>query len=113
MNKEATPLGDTNGPRSLRARWVVCGTMRLETAMHLGGEPTDRTDMQVLRDPREGAPLLPGSTLAGALRSALADRLAGYGSDEPEAVAELFGGRRGSRRVPRRAACRARRPSGP
>lgn len=95
MNERCMPLDDALPARALRARWVVCGTLRLETAMHLGGEANERVDMPVLRDPREGAPLLPGSTFAGALRNALADRLAGYGADEPEAVSALFGGRRG------------------
>jgi CRISPR/Cas system CSM-associated protein Csm3 (group 7 of RAMP superfamily) len=95
MNEAHMPLDDAMPARTLRARWVVSGTLRLETAMHLGGEATERVDMPVLRDPRGGGPLLPGSTLAGALRNALADRLMGYGTDEPEAVSDLFGGGRG------------------
>lgn len=89
------PLNDAMPPRSLAARWVVRGTLTIETALHLGGEGTERVDMPVLRDPRDGKPLLPGTTFAGALRSALADRLAGYGQVEPEEVAALFGGARG------------------
>ena len=95
MTGHALPLDDAMPGRKLRARWVVCGTFALETAMHLGGEGTDRVDMPVLRDPRDGAPLLPGTTLAGALRNALADRLAGYGEEEPNTVFALFGGGRG------------------
>ncbi len=88
-------LNDAMPPRPLTARWVVRGTLTLETALHLGGEGTERVDMPVLRDPRDGRPLLPGTTFAGALRSALADRLAGYGKAEPKEVATLFGGARG------------------
>jgi CRISPR/Cas system CSM-associated protein Csm3 (group 7 of RAMP superfamily) len=88
-------LDDAMPGRTFRARWVIRGVLRLETATHLGGEPTERVDMPVLRDPRSGGPLLPGTTLAGSLRNALADRLTGYGGDEPEAVSDLFGGRRG------------------
>jgi len=95
MSEPRMPLDDAMSGRTLHARWVVSGMLRLETAMHLGGEANERVDMPVLRDPRDGGPLLPGSTLAGALRNALADRLAGYGVDEPEAVSALFGGRRG------------------
>jgi len=89
------PLKDPMPPRPLAARWVVRGTLTIETALHLGGEGAERVDMPVLRDPREGKPLLPGTTFAGALRSALADRLAGYGQLEPPEVAALFGGARG------------------
>lgn len=89
------PLRDAMPPRPVSARWVICGTLMVETALHLGGEGDERVDMPVLRDPREGKPLLPGTTLAGALRSALADRLAGYGQVEPPEVATLFGGSRG------------------
>ena len=88
-------LDDAMPHRPIHARWVICGNLRLETAMHLGGEATERVDMPVLRDPRGGAPLLPGTTLAGALRSALADRLVGYGAEEPGGVPALFGGGRG------------------
>ncbi len=89
------PLNDAMPPRPLATRWVIRGTLTLETALHLGGEGAERVDMPVLRDPRDGKPLLPGTTFAGALRSALADRLAGYGQDERPQVAALFGGARG------------------
>jgi CRISPR/Cas system CSM-associated protein Csm3 (group 7 of RAMP superfamily) len=89
------PLNDAMSPRPLTARWVLCGTLTLETALHLGGEGGEQVDMPVLRDLREGRPLLPGTTLAGALRSALADRLAGYGAPEPPEVGALFGSTRG------------------
>lgn len=88
-------LDDAMPPRPLCARWVIRGTLTTESALHLGGEGTERVDMPVLRDPRDGRPLLPGTTFAGALRSALADRLAGYGEGEAPEVAALFGGTRG------------------
>lgn len=90
------PLNDALPARGLIARWVIRGTLTLETAMHLGGEEGERVDMSVLRDPLSGDPLLPGTTLAGALRDALADHLAGYRQEEPSEVAQLFGGARGS-----------------
>jgi CRISPR/Cas system CSM-associated protein Csm3 (group 7 of RAMP superfamily) len=89
------PLNDPQEPRKLNARWMICGTLRLETALHLGGEETERVDMSILRDAGDGKPLLPGTTLTGALRNALADWLAGYAKDEPREVAALFGGARG------------------
>ncbi len=95
MSKETNPLGDAMLGRKLAARWVVRGTLTLDTAMHLGGEATERVALTVLRDPRQGKPLLPGTTFAGALRNALADRLKGYGRKESAGVTELFGGARG------------------
>lgn len=89
------PLNDAMPPRPLATRWVIRGTLTLETALHLGGGSGEQVDMPVLRDARDGKPLLPGTTLAGALRSALADRLAGYGEPELPEVAVLFGGARG------------------
>lgn len=89
------PLNDAMGARLLAARWVIQGRLTLVTALHLGGGESDTVDMPVLRDGRTGAPLLPGTTLAGAFRNALADRLNGYGSCEPDEVSGLFGGRRG------------------
>lgn len=100
MTDHTPALADAMPGRSLRARWVVCGTLRVETAMHLGGGGTDHVDMPVLRDPRSQAPLLPGTTLAGALRNGLFDRLFGYGDHEPgpkgglDPVSALFGGTR-------------------
>jgi CRISPR/Cas system CSM-associated protein Csm3 (group 7 of RAMP superfamily) len=89
------PLNDAMSPRRLVARWVVCGQLTLETAIHLGGEGDEKVDMPVLREAREGRPLLPGTTFAGALRSALTDRLVGYGEPEPPEIAALFGATRG------------------
>lgn len=92
MNQK--PLNDAMDSRTLAARWVIRGTLTLETAMHLAGEEGERVDMSVLRDPRDGKPLLPGTTLAGALRNALADRLAGYGREESAEVSLLLGAAR-------------------
>jgi CRISPR/Cas system CSM-associated protein Csm3 (group 7 of RAMP superfamily) len=78
----------------MAARWIITGEMRLETAAHLGGEVDTSVDMAVLRDPKEGVPLLPGTSLAGALRSHLADVLGGYRSHEKKEVSALFGAAR-------------------
>ncbi len=87
------------GARRLRSRWVVTATLRSLAPLHLGGG-TGQQDLSVVRDlagddpSRPGEPLLLGSTLAGALRSHLTDRLAGYGSAEPPEVGALFGAAR-------------------
>jgi len=81
--------------RSMVARWVITGTMTLESAAHFGGEGEGFSDMQILRDPKDGVPLLPGTSLAGALRSYLADVIGGYCSKEQPEVAALFGAARG------------------
>lgn len=74
----------------MESRWVITGQMRLLTAAHFGGTATGALDMPILRDP-DGQPFLPGTSLAGALRSHLADVLGGYRSSEDPRVAKLFG----------------------
>jgi len=81
--------------RPLVARWVITAEAVLESAAHFGGQGNELTDMPLIRDAREGTPLLPGTSLAGALRGCLADYLAGYTSPEPADVVQLFGGSRG------------------
>jgi CRISPR/Cas system CSM-associated protein Csm3 (group 7 of RAMP superfamily) len=88
-------IENAGGIRSMAARWVVTGDMRLETAAHFGGESEGFADMIVLRDPLDGVtPLLPGTSLAGALRSHLADVFGGYYSAEYPDIAQLFGASR-------------------
>lgn len=99
MQGVVQPLDDAQPPRPITARWVITGTLTLESATHLRGEPKGVVDMPVLRHPVEGRPLLPGTTLAGSLRSALADRLAGYRTElsarDRARIASLFGAERG------------------
>ena len=94
MSTNEMAINDPGGVRRLFARWIITGEIVLRTAAHFGGTGDDLADMMVLRDPREGLPLLPGSSLAGALRNYLADVLGGYESDEHPDVASLFGARR-------------------
>jgi CRISPR/Cas system CSM-associated protein Csm3 (group 7 of RAMP superfamily) len=84
-------MDGTGGTRKITERWVVEGTLKLETAASFGGGAGDLTDLMILRD-HEGQPFIPGTSLAGALRSHLADLLGGYGSVEDGSVADLFGG---------------------
>ncbi len=94
MHNDTRRLEGSGGVRPITARWVITGKMRLETAAHFGGEGDVAVDMAVLRDPKEGVPLIPGTSLAGALRNYLADVLGGYRSKEAEEVAALFGAAR-------------------
>lgn len=84
------PMEGPGGIRTITARWVVEGALRLLTAASIGGGTGEVTDVAILRDHR-GTPFLPGTSLAGALRTHLADRLGGFGSAEHEKVAALFG----------------------
>lgn len=86
-----TFLKDAGGVRRIVARWVITADLVLESAAHFGGGPEGTADMTILRDAREGRPLLPGTSLAGALRSHLADVLGGYYRSEAPEVALLFG----------------------
>lgn len=96
MNTNINPaIHDAGGVRPLVARWTIQAKMVLESAVHLGGGAGDIVDMVILRDERSGRPLLPGTSLAGALRSHLADVLGGYRSQEDKQVTALFGGARG------------------
>lgn len=90
-----TTLSDPGGVRPIVARWIITADLVLQTATHLGGGAGDVVDMMLVRDARTGAPLLPGTSIAGAVRSHLADVLGGYRSREDAGVAILFGGARG------------------
>lgn len=101
MRKTSTRLAAINrlagqgGARPLEARWVVTAEAVLESAAHFGGQGDGLTDMPLIRDLVAGLPLLPGTSLAGALRGYLTDFLAGYRSPEPSLVTQLFGTTRG------------------
>lgn len=92
MTTDRQPLKDDGDFRFMAARWVITADMTLESAAYFGGKGDSPVDMTVLRDALTGAPLLTGATVAGALRSHLADVFGGYYSDEHSKVAALFGG---------------------
>lgn len=77
--------------RSMTARWIITGEVVLQTAAHFEGDGDSLVDMMLLRDSQDGSPLLPGTSLAGALRSYLADVLGGYRTEEHRDVSMLFG----------------------
>ena len=80
--------------REIGRRLVIDGFLELTSPAHLGGNDLmNLTDQSILRDHR-GSPYIPGSTLAGVLRSDL-QALLGGGAQEPEVIAELFGCRWG------------------
>ncbi len=86
------------GNRRIVERIVVTGELVLETPAHFGGDDAlGFVDLALARDPLYGDALLPGASIAGALRSYLRTRLAGYGVEEPrrkhrdDDLALLFG----------------------
>ena len=81
--------------RSLIERWVIKGNLLLETPAHFGNGDADAlTDMPLLLDEVEGKPLLPGTSIAGALRNYLRELDLGYGLAEGKGslASVLFGG---------------------
>ncbi|MBX0331376.1 hypothetical protein K2Z83_27370 [Oscillochloris sp. ZM17-4] len=85
-------------PRGIVTRIVITGDLVLTAPAHLGsGEPADVVDMTLLRDARAGVPLLPGTSLAGALRGELLSRLGGDRTIEQLAhgITALLGGMKG------------------
>jgi CRISPR/Cas system CSM-associated protein Csm3 (group 7 of RAMP superfamily) len=79
-------------------RVVAEGRLVLETSAHFGGGDAPDVDMALFSD-ADGDYLLPGSTLAGCLRSAIASRMMARGefededglSAEPKSLQALFG----------------------
>jgi CRISPR/Cas system CMR subunit Cmr4 (Cas7 group RAMP superfamily) len=63
-------MSDWTHSRTIVARIVVTGALVLESPVHLGnGDRGTQVDLPLLRDAREGRPLLQGTSLAGALRN--------------------------------------------
>jgi CRISPR/Cas system CSM-associated protein Csm3 (group 7 of RAMP superfamily) len=83
--------------RKIVRRIIIRGNLVLETPTCLGnGERDSLTDLALLRDSISSHALLPGTSLAGALRNYLQERLAGYGqTQEHSLLTQLFGGGRG------------------
>jgi CRISPR/Cas system CSM-associated protein Csm3 (group 7 of RAMP superfamily) len=70
-------------PRDIAGRVVVTGVLETLTPLHLGtGEPGELVDLPILRDSDGEGFLLPGTSLAGALRNHALRRLLGYGVAE-------------------------------
>jgi CRISPR/Cas system CSM-associated protein Csm3 (group 7 of RAMP superfamily) len=84
--------------RQLSERWVIEGDLVLQTPTHLGNGDTDGiVDMPPLLDEATGRALLPGTSLAGALRNYLRERRHGFEQRAADALIEaLFGGEKGN-----------------
>ncbi|WP_395095191.1 RAMP superfamily CRISPR-associated protein [Armatimonas sp.] len=76
--------------RKILARWVICAQLTLTSASQIGTEDSESADSTFARDAK-GQVVLPGTTLAGALRSALEDQLVGYRTTDSGAAGKLFG----------------------
>ncbi len=93
--------------RKITTRLVITGDLVLTTPAHMGnGERGEAVDLVLQRDPLDGSPLLPGTSIAGALRAYLQAHQYGYRVVEKvevvkpkgqlESLAQrLFGGTKG------------------
>ncbi len=82
--------------RHIAERIVIQGELELITPAHFGsGDEGGTADLTLLRDAYAGVALLPGASIAGALRSYWRERM--YGYDTPAQDSELFGAQRGQR----------------
>jgi CRISPR/Cas system CSM-associated protein Csm3 (group 7 of RAMP superfamily) len=94
-----------NTHRFISERWVIKGTLELTSPTHFGNGGDDSfTDMPILLNEVDGNPLLPGTSIAGALRNYLRELESGFGKPAPSAkdlvernlyATLLFGGYRG------------------
>lgn len=85
-------------PRPIVERVEVTGNLVLQTPAHFGSgdpDPLSNVDMVLLCDSLEGRALLPGASIAGALRNYLREVSAGYEGKEGQVVTGLFGGGKG------------------
>lgn len=58
--------------RGIQERWIIEGTLELESPAHFGnGDVSVTTDMPLARDAETGKPILTGASIAGALRNYL------------------------------------------
>jgi CRISPR/Cas system CSM-associated protein Csm3 (group 7 of RAMP superfamily) len=82
----ADTLWSAQSSRKIRKRIVVEGELVLQSPAHFGnGDTDDLVDMPLLVDESDRkTPLLPGASLAGALRSYLRSREMGYYAPMPE-----------------------------
>jgi CRISPR-associated protein Csm3 len=64
---------------------IISGNIKCKTGMHIGGSKEELqiggVESPVIIDPRTGAPVIPGSSLKGKIRSLLELEMANYSSD--------------------------------
>lgn len=71
-----------NYGRRISQRIFIKANLVFSSPVVIGSQdPQDLIDLIILRDPRENKPLLPGSTMAGAIRNYLRERKYGFSSD--------------------------------
>jgi CRISPR/Cas system CSM-associated protein Csm3 (group 7 of RAMP superfamily) len=79
-----------NENRKITRRIVVTGKLTLTTPARFGGgNASVVTDMPILRDTSTNAALLPGSSIVGAMRAYLRERLLGYEAAEPRDASSI------------------------
>ena len=86
---------------ALKGKLIVDADITVRTGMHIGGSsdyaPIGAVDSIVIRDPQSGAPIVPGSSLKGKIRTLLAkvlDKTDGplpEPKDDAEVIKRLFG----------------------
>jgi CRISPR/Cas system CSM-associated protein Csm3 (group 7 of RAMP superfamily) len=89
--------------RHIQKRWLITGQLELLTPTHLSnGDADPGVDLPIVTDPLEGRALLPGASLAGALRHYLNSYLGHYDQTEKgreenatSGASLIFGGVRG------------------
>ncbi len=89
--------------RQIQERWVIEGDLVLHTPTHLGGGDTDGlVDMPLLLDEATGRALLPGTSLAGALRNYVRERRHGFDTSRTidRDIELLFGAEKGNDKGP-------------
>lgn len=69
---------DKDSSRKIKERFVITGTLVLDTPVSLSNGESTGTEIIILKDALEGRPLLTGASLAGALRHYLLTREVGY-----------------------------------
>jgi len=75
---------------------ILTGQIEVITGLHIGGSSTTmnigETDLNVIKSPKNGQPIIPGSSLKGKLRSLLA-KTNGYQSvdEDKEPLVSIFG----------------------
>ncbi len=89
-----------NKQKALKGKILITGSLKVLTGMHIGGSsdfaPIGAVDSPFIRDPFTNAPLIPGSSLKGKIRTLLAKSTCdGYVlndiSDDKDVVKRLFG----------------------
>lgn len=85
---------------ALKGKLIFTGVLKLETGLHIGGSsdfaPIGAVDSPFIRDPFTKAPIIPGSSLKGKMRTLLAKSYADSYilndiADDKEEIQRLFG----------------------